>query len=82
MTVLEMPCQELVEVITHYLDGTLPPTDRARFDEHLAGCGACTRYLRQFRETIITLRGLPDAEIPESERRELLTLFSGWRRES
>jgi len=75
----EMPCQELVEVITQYLEGTLPATDRVRFEEHLAGCSACTRYLHQFRETIVALRGLSDEQVPEPERAELLSLFRGWR---
>lgn len=75
----EMPCQELVEVITQYLDGTLPEPDRIRFEDHLATCSACTRYLRQFRETIVALRGLPDERVPERERRQLLALFRDWR---
>ena len=48
----EMPCQELVEVITDYLDDALSPADRARFDAHLAGCDPCQEYLAQFRRTI------------------------------
>ncbi len=44
-----MMCQELVEVITDYLEGTLSPADRARFEAHLAVCPHCSRYLEQFR---------------------------------
>ena len=32
----EMACQELVEVITDYLEGTLRASDRVRFDAHLS----------------------------------------------
>jgi anti-sigma factor RsiW len=48
----EMPCQELVEVITSYLDGSLGEPDRQRFEEHLLECDWCERYLEQMRETL------------------------------
>jgi len=48
----EMPCKELVEVITSYLDGTLGRRDRRRFEEHLRECDACELYLEQMRETL------------------------------
>jgi len=48
----EMPCQELVEVITDYLEGALPERDRIRFEEHLAVCAKCREYMEQFRRTI------------------------------
>ena len=36
----EMPCCELVELITDYLEHRLSLTDRARFEAHLADCEA------------------------------------------
>src|SRR5260370_33019904 len=45
----EMACQELVDVITAYLEGTLPDADRSRFDAHLATCSACPAYLEQMK---------------------------------
>ena len=35
---LEMPCQELVELITDYLERTLSEVDGLRFEQHLAEC--------------------------------------------
>ena len=49
---LEMTCQELVELVTEYLEGALPASDRRRFDEHLAECPHCVAYLDQMRITI------------------------------
>ena len=40
----EMPCRELVELITDYLEDCLSPVDRARFEAHLADCEACRTY--------------------------------------
>ena len=47
-----MDCNELVELITDYLEGTLASSDRTRFDEHLTICDGCTEYLDQMRATL------------------------------
>jgi anti-sigma factor RsiW len=47
-----MTCRELIEFLMAYLDGELPPEERARFDEHLAECPACVDYLRTYQQTI------------------------------
>jgi anti-sigma factor RsiW len=79
MTVADaLSCQELVELVTDYLEGALTPADLRRFDEHIAGCGKCTEYLAQLRATIeiagrITLHDLT----PEAEN-ELLAAFRDW----
>jgi anti-sigma factor RsiW len=71
-------CQELVELVTDYLEGALTPADLRRFDEHIALCDACVEYLRQYRETIrITGTLTPDDLSPEAER-ELLDAFRDW----
>lgn len=49
-------CSELVELLTAYVDGTLPEPARAAFDEHLAGCPGCRAALAQWR-TVIDLVG-------------------------
>ncbi len=47
-----LSCQELVELVTDYLEGALSPADLRRFEDHIAGCDGCTEYLAQFRRTI------------------------------
>ena len=47
-----MTCIELVELVTEYLEGSMPAEQRARFEEHVSGCDGCTTYLEQFRTTI------------------------------
>jgi anti-sigma factor RsiW len=74
-----MPCQELVEVITDYLDDALPATDRARFEAHLAECAACRDYVDQFGQTI-ALAGRVEPERPAPQTRDqLLSAFRDWR---
>ena len=45
-------CQQVVELVTDYLEGALSPAEHRRFEAHLAGCPHCTEYLAQMRETI------------------------------
>ena len=80
MTLPEMPCQEIVEVITEYLEGTLPEPDRTRFEEHLRGCPPCTTYLTQMRSSLAALRALDDHHMPAPQKTELLALFRDWRK--
>jgi anti-sigma factor RsiW len=74
-----MMCQEVVEVITDYLEGTLPAADRARFEAHLELCVHCRRYLEQFRQTIEETGRLRADDLPEELAGQLLDAFRGWR---
>lgn len=74
----EMPCRELVEIITDYLEDRLSPVDRARFEAHLAECEACRTYLEQFRQTIRALGRLPEESLSPEARNALLDAFRGW----
>jgi anti-sigma factor RsiW len=47
----DFPCQELVELVTDYLDDALVPAERARFEAHLGICEGCANYLEQLRLT-------------------------------
>ena len=76
----EMSCQELVELVTEYLEGTLPAQDRPRFEAHLAGCQGCTNYLAQMRQTIHTTSRLSEEAVPPDAKHALLGLFRNWKR--
>ena len=71
-------CQELVELVTAYLDGVLSREDRARFEAHLAECDDCTAYVAQFEQTVGALRAMPGDEPEPAEVEALLSLFRGW----
>jgi anti-sigma factor RsiW len=75
----EMTCRELVEVITSYLEETMPDEDRRCFDAHLAECPYCVAYLEQMRATVAALGGLEQESIPVRMQEELLTAFRDWR---
>ena len=75
----EMDCQELVEAITAYLDGTLPDAERRRFDNHLAACPHCTEDLAQMRDTVARLGTLDETTLSHDARERLLLAFRDWR---
>jgi predicted anti-sigma-YlaC factor YlaD len=79
-TVDEMTCQDLVELVTDYLEGALPPIERERFEMHLDMCDGCTAYVDQMRQTLRLLGRLTVDDIPAEEQENLLELFRGWRR--
>ena len=56
MNATALSCQELVELVTDYLEGALPEAERIRFDDHLGGCDGCSAYLSQMRATIVADR--------------------------
>ena len=75
----ELSCQELVELVTDYLEGTLAQNEQVRFEAHLGKCDGCGVYLDQMRRTVATLGRLrPEAVPPEAER-ALLVAFRGWK---
>jgi anti-sigma factor RsiW len=74
-----MTCQELVELITDFLDGTLAPSERLRFEAHLRTCSGCAAYIDQMRSTIRLLGKLNEESISAAARHELLTTFRTWK---
>jgi anti-sigma factor RsiW len=74
-----MDCNELVELVTAYLDGALDPDTRARFDTHLLECDGCENYLQQFRETVRTVGKIRDDELDPAFRKRLLDAFKDFR---
>jgi anti-sigma factor RsiW len=82
MTTDDLACKELVELVTEYLEGALPPTDRVRFEAHLAACDDCATHLDQMRLTINALGKLTEESIEPHARDDLLRLFRDWKKES
>ena len=75
-----MDCNELVELVTEYLEGTLPALNRARFDAHIAECPYCEVYLQQMRGTLAVLGTIPPETIPVQAQDKLLAIFRSYKR--
>jgi anti-sigma factor RsiW len=74
-------CQEMVELVTDYLEGTLSRSQRRRFEAHLADCENCTEYLRQMRTTIRLTGSLSAEDMTPHMREEFTELYRRWRAE-
>jgi anti-sigma factor RsiW len=74
----ELACQQVVELVTAYLEDALDPADRERFEEHLVLCDGCGTYLEQMRTTI-RLSGRLDEQLPDELEAQLLEAFRSWR---
>jgi hypothetical protein len=73
-----MSCQELVELVTEYFEGTLSWRQKRRFEKHIGVCPWCSRYLEQMRTTIRVAGRLDEESISPQARAELLGAFRNW----
>jgi len=62
-----IPCAEIVELVTDYLEGTLPEAERRALEHHLDGCEDCSSYLEQMRETRRIAGALGPEDVPEHD---------------
>ena len=75
----DLVCQQVVELVSDYLEGALPRSERKRFERHLRACPNCTAYLEQMRVTIATAGRLPPDDLSPEAREEFTDLFRSWR---
>lgn len=74
-----MDCNELVELVTAYLDSALDAETRKRFDAHLLECDGCESYLQQFRVTVRTVGKIREEDVDPAYRDRLLNAFRDFR---
>ena len=72
-------CNEVVELVTAYLDGALKRRDRKAFERHLARCDGCTNYVEQIRLTIQTVGRVREEDLPPELRENLVAAFRDWK---
>jgi predicted anti-sigma-YlaC factor YlaD len=77
-----MNCKELVELVTDYLEGKLPLTERQQFEAHLSGCSGCRNYLDQMQTTIRLSGRLTEDHVPAEGKDTLLQAFRQWKAKS
>lgn len=71
----DLDCNVLVELVTAYIDDSLDPGTRARFDLHLVECDGCEAYLQQFRAAISTIGDIQADQLDPALRGRLLGAF-------
>ena len=75
----ELNCQEVVELVTDYLEQVLLPEKQAQFEEHIEECPGCDTYLEQVQQTIMMLRKLSEQQTFPETKQDLLEIFRNWK---
>jgi anti-sigma factor (TIGR02949 family) len=75
----EPDCNEVVELVTAYLEGELKRRDRKALERHLKKCEGCANYLEQVRITITAVGRVTGDELPHELREDLVAAFRDWR---
>jgi hypothetical protein len=73
-------CQEVVELVTDYLEAALDPHEAALFEQHVNFCEGCVWYVEQMRTTIAAVGRIEEEDVPPEARDRLLAAFRDWRR--
>ena len=74
-----IPCRQLVELVTDYLEGALPAAAHARVELHLASCEACGAYVEQMRLTLVVVGHLTPEDLDPRVEQRLLDAFRDWK---
>lgn len=73
-------CQEVVELVTDYLEGALDAEETSLFEQHLNFCEGCVTYVSQIRVTSAALRRLDSGDVPPDTLDGLMAAFRSWKR--
>ena len=75
-----LACQEIIELVTDYLEGAMDGPLRASFEAHLAGCPHCTAYLEQMSAAIRVAGTITAEDLSPEFRAGLLEAFRRFQR--
>jgi hypothetical protein len=73
-------CQEVVELVTDYLDRALPASEMTLFEQHINFCDGCITYVEQMRATVGAIGRITEEDVPPEAKERLLSAFREWRR--
>jgi anti-sigma factor RsiW len=70
-------CQQVVELVTDYLEGSLATEESKLFEQHLNFCDGCEWYVNQMRSTVAAVGRIEETDVPPAMRERLLVAFRG-----
>lgn len=79
METVDLTCQQLVELVTDYLENSLTEEERWRFLAHLDGCLGCQIHLDQTRMTVRALAADSDDSVAPGAEDRLVDLYRRWK---
>ena len=66
-----MQCEELLKILSEYVDGTVDPAVCEEFESHMAGCNPCQVVVDNIRKTITLYKCGEPYELPVEFRNKL-----------
>lgn len=76
----ELDCQDVVELITVYLEGGLGAEERVQFEGHLKICEGCQVYVEQMRATLEVSGHICAEDVEPEAMDKLLDVFRNWKK--
>ena len=74
-----LSCQDVVELVTDYLDKALPPKEAALFEQHINFCEGCVLYVEQIQKTAEVVEKVREEDISPEAKDRLIRTFRDWR---
>jgi anti-sigma factor RsiW len=72
---MTISCQEVVELVTDYLEGVLDSDTAEEVEAHLGLCDGCNIYVEQMRATIRALGGVSVSTLSQDAQADLVRAF-------
>lgn len=70
-----MKCEELLKMLSEFVDGTVDPAICEQFERHMAGCNPCQVVVDNIRKTITLYKNGQPCELPLEFRSKLHSLL-------
>ena len=73
-------CKETIDLLIGFVEGLLPPDDRAALEAHLAACPPCVAFVNSYQATPGILRKALAVEMPAEVSERLRSFLRDRRR--
>jgi epoxyqueuosine reductase QueG len=68
-------CRQIADLLSDYLEGSLPKHTRELLEWHIEGCGPCVAFLNTYRGAVNAATKLKEVEIPRELKQRLLAVL-------
>jgi anti-sigma factor RsiW len=72
-------CRQVVDLVTEYLEGSMPVSERVAFEQHVALCPPCRAYLVQLRKVVRVAGAVREEDLSPAARESLRDAFRDWK---
>jgi len=70
-----MDCRKIADLLSDYLEGTLPRRTAELLEWHIDGCAPCVAFVNTYRGTLNATRAVRDVDIPPELKKRLLAVL-------